>query len=96
MQTTLSQLGWSVSAPSLGEIAYDDSSIQNCLSLNSTLGDDEQLHKFRLRLDGTFIDGEGQILFNVRDVSGLSKALYLPIVLYPAAPQTVLMENQNQ
>ena len=96
MQTTLSQLGWSVSAPSLGEIAYDDSSIQNCLSLNSTLGDDEQLHKFRLRLDGTFIDGDGQILFNVRDVDGLSKSLNLPIEFYHAAPQTVLMENQNQ
>tara|TARA_B100001093_G_scaffold154979_2_gene147656 strand:- start:3795 stop:9044 length:5250 start_codon:yes stop_codon:yes gene_type:complete len=95
MQTTLSQLGWSVSAPSLGEISTDDPSIQNCLSLNSSLAADEQLHKFRLRLDGTFIDGEGQILFNVRDVDGLSKSLNLPLEFYHAAPQTMLQAGQN-
>ena len=95
MQTTLSQLGWSVSAPSLGEISAQDPFIQNCLSLNTTLASDEQLHKFRLRLDGTFIDGDGQILFNIRDVDGLSKSLNIPIEFYHAAPVTTLMANQN-
>ena len=95
MQTTLSQLGWSVTAPSLGEIDVDHSSIQNCLSPNTTLGTDEQLHKFRLRLDGTFIDGEGQILFNLRDIDGLSKSLNIPMEFYHAAPQTLLIANQN-
>lgn len=95
MQTTLSQLGWSVSAPSLGQIETDNPSIQNCLSVNSTLAADEQLHKFRLRLDGTFIDGEGQILFNVRDVDGLSKSLNLPLEFYHAVPQTMLQAESN-
>ena len=95
MQATLSQLGWSVSAPSLGEIDPLDSMIENCYSSPQSLEVDEQLHQFRLRLDGTFIDGEGQILFTVRDVEGLSKSLSLPANFYHASPQTILESNEN-
>jgi len=95
MQTTLSQLGWSVSAPSLGEIESTSPLMENCSSSVPFLGENEQLHKFRLRLDGTFIDGEGQILFTVRDVDGLLKSLNLPLNFYHASPQTTLESNQN-
>tara|TARA_Y100000766_G_scaffold264070_1_gene256618 strand:+ start:38756 stop:44014 length:5259 start_codon:yes stop_codon:yes gene_type:complete len=95
MQTTLSQLGWSVPAPSLGQISAQDPSIQNCLPLNTTLADDEQLHKFRLRLDGTFIDGDGQILFSIYDVDGLSKSLNVPVEFYHAIPVTTLTAKGN-
>ena len=95
METTLSQLGWSVSAPSLGEIESTSPLMENCSSSAPFLGVNDQLHKFRLRLDGTFIDGAGQILFTVRDVDGLSKSLNLPLNFYHASPQTMLEPNQN-
>ena len=95
MQTTLNQLGWSVLAPSLGEIDSSNSMFQNCSPGASSLGMHEQLHQFRLRLDGTFIDGEGQISITVRDVDGLSKSLDIPLDFYHASPQTTLESNQN-
>lgn len=95
MQTTLSQLGWSVTAPSLGMVDTTDSSIQKCISLNASSDSTLQFYKFRLRLDGTFIDGEGQILFNVRDVDGLSKSLNLPMDFYHASPHTMLTPHTN-
>lgn len=95
MQTTLSQLGWSVTAPSLGEIEATSSLMETCSSVVPSLGVDGQLHKFRLRLDGTFIDGEGQVLFTMRDVDGLSKSLNIPLAFYHASPQTSLESIQN-
>ena len=93
-QATLSQLGWSVAAPSLGEISPSDTSIQNCLEFPE-LGPSETIQKFRLRLDGTFIDGEGQILFSVRDVDGLVKSLNIGTEFYHAMPSTNLEPIQN-
>ena len=94
MQTTLNQLGWSVLAPSLGEIDSSNPMFQKCSSAAS-LGIHEQLQQFRLRLDGTFIDGEGQISITVRDVDGLSTSLDIPLDFYHASPQTTLESNQN-
>ena len=68
---------------------------QNCSSSVQPLGIHEQLHQFRLRLDGTFNDGEGQISFTVRDVDGLSKSLDISLDFYHASPQTKLEPNQN-
>ena len=95
MQTTLNQLGWSVLAPSLGEIDSSNSMFENCSSETPSLGMHEQLQQFRLRLDGTFIDGEGQISITVRDVDGLSKSLDIALDFYHASPQTTLEPNQN-
>jgi hypothetical protein len=94
MQTTLNQLGWSVLAPSLGEIDSSNPMFQKCSS-EASLGMHEQLHQFRLRLDGTFIDGEGQISITIRDVDGLSKSFDIPLNFYHASPQTTLESNQN-
>ena len=63
--------------------------------LNASSDSTLQFYKFRLRLDGTFIDGEGQILFNVRDVDGLSKSLNLPMDFYHASPHTMLTPHTN-
>jgi len=95
MQAELSQLGWSVPAPSLGEIDPSDAMLENCYSLAQPLGINEQLHHFQLRLDGSFFDGEGLALFTVRDEEGLSKSLNLPVNFYHATPQTVLESNEN-
>ncbi len=95
LQTTLNQLSWSISAPSLGEIESTNPMLENCSSSIPSLGVNEQLHKFRLRLDGTFIDGEGEILFTVRDVDGLSKSLNIPVNFYHASPHTILEPNEN-
>ena len=95
MQTTLNQFGWTVLAPSLGEIEPSNPMFQNCSSSVQPLGIHEQLHQFRLRLDGTFNDGEGQISFTVRDVDGLSKSLDISLDFYHASPQTKLEPNQN-
>ena len=95
MQTTMNQLDWSVLAPSLGKIDSTSSLMEKCTSAIATLEDDEQLYKFRLRLEGVFADGEGQILFTVEDVDGLSQSLNLPLNFYHAPPQTQLESNQN-
>ena len=95
METTLNQLRWSVSAPSLGEVESTSPLFENCLSEIPSLGINDQLQKFRLRLDGDFIDGEGQILFTVRDVDGLSKSLNHPIQFYHASPHTTLVSLEN-
>ncbi|MGY8698307.1 MAG: hypothetical protein ACKVHC_01255, partial [Candidatus Poseidoniales archaeon] len=80
--------------PSLGEIDSSNPMFQKCSSAAS-LGIHEQLQQFRLRLDGTFIDGEGQISITVRDVDGLSTSLDIPLDFYHASPQTTLESNQN-
>jgi len=94
LQATLSQLGWSVNAPSLGEVDFNATSIQNC-SAFPELGPGESIQKFRLRLDGSFIDGAGQILFSARDIDGLVKSLNIGTQFYHAVPTTTLETIQN-
>lgn len=86
VQATMSQLGWAVAAPALtGDAA--PALPPTCL-LNETTQD--ELHRslvtFRLRLDGSFIDGEGQIMLVVRDIDGLSSSEKISINLFHAAP----------
>jgi len=96
LQATLSQLGWAVDAPSLGSVDPNSTSLESCASF-PLFQEFDALYKFRLRLDGTFIDGEGQVLFTARDIDGLVRSLNLEVPFYHAMPQTTLdvLENKS-
>lgn len=94
VHATLSQLGWSVDAPSLGTLDPNTTDLEHCASFPGFTSSDT-LYKFRLRLDGTFIDGGGQILFSARDIDGLVKSLIIETDFYHAIPQTTLEPLEN-
>ena len=95
MQATLSQLGWSVDAPTLGSVSPNSTSISSCASFPD-FQESDTLYKFRLRLDGTFIDGEGQVLFTARDIDGLVRSFNLEVPFYHAMPQTTVEVLANK
>ena len=95
LQATLSQLGWSVDAPSLGTVTPNSTSISSCASFPD-FQELDSLYKFRLRLDGTFIDGEGQVLFTARDIDGLVRSFNLEVPFYHAMPQTTVEVLENK
>ena len=96
MQASMSQLGWSVVAP---QLAVDDpltTPPPSCLESNhSDMSSNEFIVAFRLRLDGSFIQGEGQVLFIVRDLDGLSSATTLLIDFFHAAPSLNVLPVGN-
>lgn len=94
LQASMNQLGWSVSAPLLQDDT-DLPSVQSCGIDLAPHADESDIHWFRLRLDGTFIDGEGQIRFNVRDIDGLSKSLTLETAFFHAIPNVNLTQPTN-
>jgi hypothetical protein len=87
LQASMSQLGWSVPIPQLqtdDEMATPTSS---CLESNqSNLSSNQFIVAFRLRLDGSFIDGEGQVMLVVRDLDGLSTSSTMEIDFFHASP----------
>jgi len=87
LQASMSQLGWSVLIPQLqadDEMATPSSS---CLQSNqSNLSSNQFIVAFRLRLDGSFIDGEGQVMLVVRDLDGLSTSSTMKIDFFHASP----------
>jgi uncharacterized protein (TIGR03790 family) len=91
VQASMSQLGWSVAAPQLSMNDVSSSAMRACLAADSgALGQNEQLVAFRLRLDGSYIDGAGQILLVVKDIDGLSTSALIPIQFFHAAPSLSL------
>ena len=85
-QASMSQLGWSVNAPVLSNEAAMASPV-GCFGLETTALDPNQvMMAFRLRLDGSFIDGAGEVLFTVRDIDGLSTSLKMPLNFFHASP----------
>ena len=96
LQASMSQLGWSVPIPQLqtdDEMATPPSS---CLQSNqSNLSSNQFIVAFRLRLDGSFIDGEGQVMLVVRDLDGLSTSSTMEIDFFHASPflSAVPIEN---
>ena len=87
MQASMSQLGWSVVAPQLNEDDLLTTSPLSCLETNHTdVSSNEFIVAFRLRLDGSFIQGEGQVMLLVRDLDGLSSSTTLLLDFFHAAP----------
>lgn len=96
LQASMSQLGWSVNAPKLVDSTVFDEHPLDCLTANATSSTPNQyLVGFRLRLDGSFIDGEGQIMLTVRDIDGLSSSLMIPIDFFHAAPSLTIEAITN-
>jgi hypothetical protein len=96
MQVSMSQLGWSVVAP---QLAADDplaTPPPSCLETNhSDVSSNEFIVAFRLRLDGSFIQGEGQVMLIVRDLDGLSSSTTLLIEFFHAAPSLTVLPIGN-
>ena len=94
MQVSLNQLGWSVDAPLLENDAVGLPTIDSCYLNEHPVGLGT-FYWFRLRLDGTFIDGEGQINLMIRDIDGLSKSLNIVANFFHAAPSVSLPSAMN-
>jgi hypothetical protein len=96
LQASMSQLGWSVPIPQLqtdDEMATPTSS---CLESNqSNLSSNQFIVAFRLRLDGSFIDGEGQVMLVVRDLDGLSTSSTMKIDFFHASPSLLVVPIDN-
>ena len=90
----MSQLGWSVTAPMLVEASEDDVPSQ-CLQHSIEEESDVTFVAFRLRLDGSFIDGEGQISLIVKDIDGLSSTETMTINFFHAAPTLTMPPMVN-
>lgn len=96
LQASMSQLGWSVNAPKLVDSTVLEDHPVDCLASNATsLTPNQYLVGFRLRLDGSFIDGGGQIMLTVRDIDGLSSSLMIPIDFFHAAPSLTMEAITN-
>jgi hypothetical protein len=50
---------------------------------------------FRLRLDGSFIDGPGQVSLLVRDIDGLSSSVKLALNFFHASPSVTVASMMN-
>ncbi|DAC30812.1 MAG TPA: hypothetical protein D7H95_06725, partial [Candidatus Poseidoniales archaeon] len=85
-QASMSQLGWSVNAPMLSNEAAMVPPVGCFGSETTALEPNQAMVAFRLRLDGSFIDGAGEVLFTVRDIDGLSTSLKTPLNFFHASP----------
>jgi hypothetical protein len=85
-QASMSQLGWSVNAPMLSNEAAMVPPVGCFVSETTALEPNQAMVAFRLRLDGSFIDGAGEVLFTVRDIDGLSTSLKMPLNFFHAPP----------
>lgn len=70
---------WAVAAPVTDEPVWGDMAPEPCTTTNLENGVSVEWTTFRLRLDPSFVDGEGQIMINVRDVDGLTRATSITI-----------------
>ena len=70
----LVQDGWAVAAPVTEEPVWGERPPEPCVTTNIVNGTHVEWTTFRLRLDPSFVDGEGQVLVNVRDLDGLSRS----------------------
>ena len=96
MQASMSQLGWSVVAPQLGGDDLLVTPPPSCLETNhDDVSSNEFIVAFRLRLDGSFIQGEGQVMLLVRDLDGLSSSTTLLIDFFHAAPSLNVLPIVN-
>ena len=87
LQASMSQLGWSVLVPQLQTDDEMATPSVTCLDSNqSNLSSNQFIVAFRLRLDGSFIDGEGQVMLVVRDLDGLSTSSTMKIDFFHASP----------
>ena len=92
----MSQLGWSVVAPQLGGDDLLVTPPPSCLETNhDDVSSNEFIVAFRLRLDGSFIQGEGQVMLLVRDLDGLSSSTTLLIDFFHAAPSLNVLPIVN-
>ena len=93
---SLIQEGWSVQLP-VQEVPVwnkDDNLSDNC-SLSTLMLDQSQTF-YRVRLDSTFVEGEGQLLAYVKDIDGLVHTVQqsiqftrAPTVLQPDVPMNI-------
>ena len=89
----LVQDGWAVVAPEAEAPVWDEAATPlGCEMPTSLNGSEVDWHLFRLRLDPSFLDGEGAVLVNVRDVDGLSRSFRLDL-MFQHAP--TLLEPLN-
>ena len=89
----LVQDGWAVVAPEAEAPVWDEGAAPlGCEMPTSLNGSEVDWHLFRLRLDPSFLDGEGAVLVNVRDVDGLSRSFTLDL-MFQHAP--TLLEPLN-
>lgn len=94
IRVSMSQLGWSVMAPMLVEASEGDVPEQ-CLEHTVEEDGDVTFVAFRLRLDGSFIDGEGQVSLIVKDIDGLSSTQTMTIDFFHAAPMLTMVPIAN-
>jgi hypothetical protein len=83
----LTQIGWAVNAPSVESPVWDMESVPEACN-RSAYGDDVIWLMFRLKLDNSLSDGDGNVLVSVRDVEGLVKSMTLDM-LFQHAPTSI-------
>ena len=89
----LVQDGWAVPAPEAEAPVWSEGATPSGCDMPISLnGYEVDWHLFRLRLDPSFLDGEGATMVNVRDVDGLSRSFSLDL-LFQHAP--TLLEPLN-
>lgn len=79
----LTQIGWAVSAPSVETPVWDEADIPEACNTSSH-GEDVIWFMFRLKLDNSLTDGEGNVLVSVRDVEGLVKSVTIDMMFQHA------------
>ena len=94
-QASMSQLGWSVNAPLLSGGALVEPPLGCFAEEVQAGGSDPLLLAFRLRLDGSFIDGSGQVSLVVRDIDGLSSSVKLALDFFHASPSLTVASMSN-
>lgn len=81
----LKQSGWSIEAPLI-----------NPEESATCWNDEEKISKFfRVRLDSTFVKGEGKLVVAVRDRDGLIDSSYMPIEFSNQAPSVAISPPPN-
>ena len=72
-KATLIQEGWVVEVPTQSEPSWGENVSSNCSDL--TAGLDQSIQYFRVKLDSTFVEGDGELSMYVKDVDGLVHTL---------------------
>ncbi len=85
ISVSMKQSGWSVEAPLI-----DDEDTANCWE------DQSEITKFfRIRLDSTFIKGEGKMVVSVKDRDGLTDSSYIPLFFKNQGPSIEISPPTN-
>jgi len=85
--STIQQLGWSVSAVSIIEPVWGQSIPPNGCEYDSSM-DMITVYHFRMRLDPSFVDGNGSVSVRIADLDGLTRTEKMDLAFEHA--QTVI------